>query len=318
MWLQQIEQLTVAGAINGSFYALLGVGFGLILGVTGRFHYAFALVFTFAAYVTSVMESAAGLPAPLAVIAGLAAAAVLGVGVERLIYRPLAMFSGPLSLLTVFISSLGITIAGVNLITLAWSAGSRSLRLVPVVPLRAGDVTFTTLDLALVASAWILIAALAVILTSTDLGRSIRAVRGNPVLARIMGTDPGRIYLAVFAIGSVLCGVAGIFNGARFAVLPDMGDRPRGVRLCRCLPRRNAPLALRHRSCRPVHRAGGKSERFLRVAAMDLAGGVLGTVRLPDPASPGSALPACRPGAGARAGAIGPRWITGGTSSIWC
>ena len=226
MWLQQIEQLTVAGAINGSFYALLGVGFGLILGVTGRFHYAFALVFTFAAYVTSVMESAVGLPAPLAVIAGLAAAAALGVAVERLIYRPLAMFSGPLSLLTVFISSLGITIAGVNLITLAWSAGSRSLALVPVVPLQAGDITFTTLDLALVASAWILIAALAAILTSTDLGRSIRAVRGNPVLARIMGTDPGRIYLAVFAIGSVLCGVAGIFNGARFAVLPDMGDRP--------------------------------------------------------------------------------------------
>jgi len=226
MWLQQIEQLAVAGAINGSFYALLGVGFGLILGVTGRFHYAFALVFTFAAYVTSVMESAAGLPAPLAIIAGPIASAVLGVAVERLIYRPLAMFSGPLSLLTVFISSLGITIAGVNLITLAWSAGSRSLRLVPVVPLQAGDVTFTTLDLALVASAWILIAALAAILASTDLGRSIRAVRGNAVLARIMGIDPGRIYLVVFAIGSVLCGVAGILNGARFAVLPDMGDRP--------------------------------------------------------------------------------------------
>jgi branched-subunit amino acid ABC-type transport system permease component len=104
MWLQQIEQLAIAGAINGSFYGLLGVGFGLILGVTGRFHYAFALIFTFAAYVTSVMESAAGLPVVLAVIVGLLAAAVLGVAIERLIYRPLALFSGPLSLLTVFIS----------------------------------------------------------------------------------------------------------------------------------------------------------------------------------------------------------------------
>jgi branched-chain amino acid transport system permease protein len=226
MWLQQIEQLAVDGAINGSFYALLGVGFGLILGVTGRFHYAFALVFTFAAYVTSVMESAAGLPVIVAVIAGLLAAAVLGVAIEHMIYRPLALVSGPLSLLTVFISSLGVTIAGVNLITLAWSAQSRSLKLVPVTPLQIGDVTFTTLDLSLVVSAWILIAALAVILSFTDLGRSIRAVRGNPVLSRMMGTDPGHIYLAVFAIGSVLCGVAGILNGARFAVLPDMGDRP--------------------------------------------------------------------------------------------
>jgi branched-chain amino acid transport system permease protein len=226
MWLQQIEQLAVDGAINGSFYALLGVGFGLILGVTGRFHYAFALVFTFAAYVTSVMESAAGLPVIVAVIAGLLAAAVLGVAIEHMIYRPLALVSGPLSLLTVFISSLGVTIAGVNLITLAWSAQSRSLKLVPVTPLQIGDVTFTTLDLSLVVSAWFLIAALAVILSFTDLGRSIRAVRGNPVLSRMMGTDPGHIYLAVFAIGSVLCGVAGILNGARFAVLPDMGDRP--------------------------------------------------------------------------------------------
>jgi branched-chain amino acid transport system permease protein len=226
MWLQQIEQLAVAGVINGSFYALLGVGFGLILGVTGRFHYAFALIFTLAAYVTSVMESAARLPVIAAVIAGLLAAATLGVAIEHMIYRPLAIFSGPLSLLTVFISSLGITIAGVNLITLAWSAESRSLKLVPVVPLQVGDVTFTTLDLALVASVWILITALAATLRFTDLGRSIRAVRGNPVLSRIMGTDPGHIYLGVFAIGSVLCGVAGILNGARFAVLPDMGDRP--------------------------------------------------------------------------------------------
>jgi branched-chain amino acid transport system permease protein len=45
----EVAQLIVAGVINGSFYGLLGVGFGLILGVTGRFHYAFALVFAFAA-----------------------------------------------------------------------------------------------------------------------------------------------------------------------------------------------------------------------------------------------------------------------------
>jgi branched-chain amino acid transport system permease protein len=64
------------------------------------------------------------------------------------------------------------------------------------------------------------------LLRSTDLGRAIRAVRGNPTLARIMGVDPDRIYLVVFAIGSVFCGAAGVLNGARFAVLPDMGDRP--------------------------------------------------------------------------------------------
>ena len=104
MPLEQIAQLTVAGIINGSFYALVGAGFGLILGVTGRFHYAFALVFTLAAYVTSALETPAGLPEPLAIIGGLLAAVVLGVAIERFVYRPLARASGALSLLTIFIS----------------------------------------------------------------------------------------------------------------------------------------------------------------------------------------------------------------------
>jgi branched-chain amino acid transport system permease protein len=224
--LEQIAQLTVAGIINGSFYALVGAGFGLILGVTGRFHYAFALVFTLAAYVTSVLETPAGLPMPLAIVGGLLAAVALGVAIERFVYRPLARASGSLSLLTIFISSLGLTIAGINLITLAWTAFSRSIELVPLRPLGLGAVTFTSIEAVLVAVSWVLILALSGLLSFSDLGRSIRAARGNPQLARILGLDPDATYLSVFALGSSLCGAAGILDGARFAVNPSMGIRP--------------------------------------------------------------------------------------------
>lgn len=226
MDLDQVAQLTVAGIINGSFYALLGVGFGLILGVTGRFHYAFSLVFTFAAYIASVLEKPVGLPVPLAILGGLCAAVLLGMAIERFVYRPLGRTSGALSLLTIFISSLGLTIAGVNLITLAFTAFSRNIELIPLAPLALGSVTFTSLELTVVVVSWALVALLAALLRFTDLGRAIKAVRGNPSLARIVGLDPDRMFVVVFALGSLLCGVAGILNGARFAVQPDMGDRP--------------------------------------------------------------------------------------------
>jgi branched-subunit amino acid ABC-type transport system permease component len=222
----QIQQLALVGAVNGSFYALLGVGFALILGVTGRFHYAYALIFTFAAYVTSVLSRDAGVPLVAAVAAGMMGAALAGVAIEAFVYRPLARSSGALSLLTVLISSLGVTIVGVNLITLAWSAASRSIVLVPLETVRLGSATLTTLDLILVVSAWGSILLLGLLLGRTQLGRSILAVRGNPNLARMMGIDPDRIYRWVFAIGSLLCALAGILNGARYAVLPDMGSRP--------------------------------------------------------------------------------------------
>jgi branched-chain amino acid transport system permease protein len=224
--LEQAAQLTVAGIINGSFYALVGAGFGLILGVTGRFHYAFALVFTLAAYVISVLEIPAGLPIPLAIVGGLFAAVGLGVAIERIVYRPLARASGALSLLTIFISSLGLTIGGVNLITLVWTAFSRSIELAPLRPLNIGPISFTSIEAVLVAVSWLLILSLSALLNFSDLGRSIRAARGNPQLARILGLDPDATYMWVFALGSFLCGAAGMLDGARFAVHPSMGIRP--------------------------------------------------------------------------------------------
>jgi branched-chain amino acid transport system permease protein len=223
---EQFQQLAAAGIVNGSFYGLLGIGFGLILGVTGRFHYAYSLVFTLAAYVTSVLMSDSGLGSALAILAGLSAAVVLGVVVEALIYRPLVKASGTLALLTVLISSLGITIAGTNIITLIWSATSRSIPLFSISPVFIGQATVTTLDIVIVVTSWIAAGLLALFLKFTDQGRSITAVRDNPDLARILGLDPNRVYLSVFAIGSLLCGLAGLFNGARFAVMPDMGSRP--------------------------------------------------------------------------------------------
>ena len=67
---------------------------------------------------------------------------------------------------------------------------------------------------------------MAVVLRATPVGRAVRATRGNPALARIMGLPVERIHVLVFAAGSVLAGVAAIVAGMRFAVTPDMGTRP--------------------------------------------------------------------------------------------
>ena len=48
-WLT-VRQLTVDGFFRGCSYGLLGVGFAMILGVTGRFHFAYGFTYTFAVY----------------------------------------------------------------------------------------------------------------------------------------------------------------------------------------------------------------------------------------------------------------------------
>lgn len=226
MTLSGILQLSADGLINGSQYALYGVGFGLILGVTGRFHYAYALVFTVCGYVVSLLQSSAGGPFPLLAAAGLAAAVLTGVSCEAGIYRPLARRSGQLSLLTVFVAALGVTIAGVNLIVLLFGEQSRTMSNRASHVNHLAGISFTTLEAGSVVTAWVLIGALAAVLRFTQFGRMVRAVRVNPDMAAVVGVGIERIYLWVFAIGSLLTGAGAIVYGLRFAVTPDMGTVP--------------------------------------------------------------------------------------------
>jgi branched-subunit amino acid ABC-type transport system permease component len=225
--IEDVLQLTANGAVNGSAYALLGVGFALIYGTTGRFHFAYGLTYAVAAYAAAQIGQKLGLPFALAIAVGALASLVLGVLIERLVYRPLAARSGADSLLTVFVASLGVAIVGENLIRLIWiDEPNQQIAGVPLEPVEIGSVNLTVLNLELIAVCWLLIAALTVLLARTRAGRNVRAVRVNPEMSLALGIDPGRIYLLVFAVGSALAGVAGVFAAAQTAVTPAMGFTP--------------------------------------------------------------------------------------------
>src|SRR3546814_10378697 len=107
-------QLLVNGVVNGSHYALLGLGFGLIFGTTGIVHFAYGPVYTAAAYGTWALAALFGLPLPAAAAGGIAGAAVLGVASYLLLYKPFVDRQAPT--FVVLIASLGLFIVLENLI----------------------------------------------------------------------------------------------------------------------------------------------------------------------------------------------------------
>lgn len=225
--LDNFLQLTVAGVVAGSAYALIGVAFGLILSVTGRFHFAFTFTYTISAYAAAQAGESAGLPFWLALVVGALVGAVFGVAAERLLYRPLAAKSGAYGLLVIFVASLGLAIMGRNLIALAW-IDSASKQIIGFTNLGydVGPTTLTKLGIVQVVLAWTLILVLGAVLSYTALGRVVRAVRVNPEMSLVVGVDPRTVYLAVFAIGSFLGGVAAVLNATATAAQPDMGFTP--------------------------------------------------------------------------------------------
>lgn len=220
-------QLTVAGLSNGAIYALMGVAFGLILSVTGRFHFAFTFTYALSAYIASQVAESLGTPFWLSMACGAAAALIVGVAIEQFIYRPLARKAGSYSLLIIFVASLGLSIIGTNLISLIWiDSGSRQINGFANVGYNLGSIVVTKLEIVQVAIAVIIIAILGVIVTFTDVGRIVRAVQVNPEMSRVVGIDPERVYLVVFAVASAMGGVAGVLDATKTAAKPGMGFNP--------------------------------------------------------------------------------------------
>ena len=223
-------QVGFNGLVAGTAYALPAVGLGLILGVSGRFHVAFAVTYTLAAFVAAWLGTLAGWPFWAAFVAGALAASVVGLAMEVFVYRPLALTAirtgGNIFLMT-FVASLGLSIIGRNLIALS-VLGTPSVLIAGFSNARVnlGRVSTTSLDLAMLVTSWVLLAAVSLLLARTTFGRMVRAVRSNWQMSLCTGIDPRAIYLAVFALGSFLGGIAAVFQATKTSATPDMGLVP--------------------------------------------------------------------------------------------
>jgi branched-chain amino acid transport system permease protein len=224
-WLT-VRQLTVDGFFRGCTYGLLGVGFAMILGVTGRFHFAYGFTYTFAVYLAFTFTFRVDVPFWPAAIIGVLLTACLGAGIERFVYRPLAANAGSTALLAIFVAALGLGIAGDNIIRLFWGSETQAYYGPRKKAYEFWDAIFINFDVWQAASGIVIVMVLWAMLRFTSLGRRIKATRSNPDLARTIGINADTTYVICFFIGTICVGVSAIWYGLKFTVDPGMGYTP--------------------------------------------------------------------------------------------
>jgi branched-chain amino acid transport system permease protein len=197
----------------------------MIIHVTGRFHVAFGFTYALSAYLAAQVGQSWGLPFAASAAFGAVVGAALGVLMERFIYGPLDQRMGDRSLLPIFVSSLGLSTLGGGVIGLVWlTQVDLNITNFTLVPMHVGRIFFTNRDLIATIVGWVAIVGLWTVMKWTRLGRMIRAVRVNPSMSLAVGIDPKMVFMAVFAIGSVLGGLSAVFDAAYSQASPDMGD----------------------------------------------------------------------------------------------
>jgi branched-chain amino acid transport system permease protein len=213
-----IQQL-INGLTLGSIYGLIAIGYTMVYGIIGMINFAHGDVFmvgSFLALIAFLALVAIGLSfVPLALFIVLLVAmgltALYGWTVERIAYRPLrhSFRLAPL------ISAIGMSIVLQNFVQIAQGAKVR-----PLPPLVEGGYTLfghdgfavrlSNIQIIIVVTTLLLMAAFAHIVARTRLGRDMRACEQDLKMAALVGVDVDRTISLTFVIGAALASVAGI------------------------------------------------------------------------------------------------------------
>jgi branched-chain amino acid transport system permease protein len=225
-FLQNFPQQLVNGLELGSLYALIALGYTLIYGILEMLNFAHGDVYMVGAFLAAgvagllVNNEVAAVPAGLAValmmLAAVGGAGLLGVGIERIAYRPLRNANR----LAPLITAIGVSLFLESAVQV-WVSPAPVLvptnALVPQTVLRAGSVVTPLTGIMLFVAAAALMVALDLFVFRTRFGSAMRATAQDREAATFMGIDVDRVIVVTFFVASALAGMGGVLFGLRYA-----------------------------------------------------------------------------------------------------
>jgi branched-chain amino acid transport system permease protein len=219
MLLQQITN----GVMLGSTYALVAIGYTLIFGVLRLLHLAHGEVFMVGAFAGLQVVLLWHVGPLLALIGGLLGAAVVGVVIELVAFRPIRKRGN--SHLAPIVSTIGAGLVLQEVMTKVFGAEQTAFpsELQKHV-YQFGVISVTGSQLFILGTAAITMLALHQFVTRTRYGMAMRATAENIQVASLLGINVDTVILLTFAVASALAGIAGVLVGMNFnAISPFMG-----------------------------------------------------------------------------------------------
>jgi branched-chain amino acid transport system permease protein len=223
--IQQILNALTIGAV----YALIALGYTMVYGVLRMINFAHGEMFMLGAYVAFVALSmlvsgiggAGAVALTIAFFAAVLVVGLIGVGIERVAYKPLRDSSR----LAPMLSSLGVSLVLQTGVQIA--AGPQPRAFPPFFPNYRIDVfgaAITTVQIGIIIASVILMVALNTLINRSRIGILVRAVSESRSTAQLLGINVNGAISLIFFIGPVLGAAGGILYSSYYGIMtPTMG-----------------------------------------------------------------------------------------------
>ena len=222
-----VLQQLISGLAIGMSYALIAIGYSMVYGILKFINFGHGAVYMVGTYIgffawLFLINYLTVWPAfILALVLAMSGAAVFGVLMEKVAYKPIRGRSR----LTTFMSSLGVSFFITYFMEFLVGAEPRPTpSLFPGVRFHVGGAIVTGMQIFMMVVMVAAVLALSWFVKYTRMGKSIRACSEDTGAAYLMGVNLNNAISITFAIGSGLAAMAGILIGIYYsAIYPTMG-----------------------------------------------------------------------------------------------
>ena len=211
----------IIGLVIGCGYALLALGWTVLLGAARVVNFAHGQLYMLGAFVTWWTMTQFGVPYWLGLIITLVLVGTIGGLMQTILLRMTMKHD----LVRIMIVTLGFGYIITALATILFGGNAQQLNS----PLQSKDITvlgtaLTFQDLLVVVLTVVLFGLTSLVLRRTRLGRVIRAVAEDPQLAELGALRPSWVYIGVFAFSAALAAVAGALLTTQGPVFTSVGS----------------------------------------------------------------------------------------------
>ena len=204
----------------GSIYALIALGYTMVYGILTMINFAHGDLFMVGAFFCFILAALLGLSFVPTLLFTMFGVACIGVLIERAAYKPLRQAPR----VSAIITALGVGLFLENF-TLALSPYPKQIpQFMTNVTWTVGGVSFSTLQILIIALSLLLMMILDVMVRRTMIGMAMRAISWDKAVAPLLGVPVDFVISVTFAIGTSLGGAAGVMYGLAYPVIdPYMG-----------------------------------------------------------------------------------------------
>ncbi len=212
-------QQVVAGLATGAIFAALALALVLIHRATGVINFAQGEMAMFTTYIAWTLTTNHGWSYWPAFAATLVLAFLLGVGIQRVIIRPIERAS----ILTTVIVTIGLVLIFNGLAGLIWSAEVRAFPSpFPNNTWDVGGVAISQQDVGTFGVVLVMVTVLWAFFQFTKTGLALRASALNPDASRLVGVRVGWMLGIGWGLAAVLGAVAGMMTAPTVFLDPNM------------------------------------------------------------------------------------------------